>query len=203
MKIDGVLLKKTEEYRQKHGISVMDERSTVYLGFKLVATISLVWVVATNILIVLSFLYLYFDGNAKGDLQTPITVGILTAVTIIGFIFSMCGKHYVGAPIATVSNAASFLLFMYLQSDVANSYEIGLKESFYYRHAIPLVLLTVCIIAIAYIGIRAKILLKRDAKQVVGKMYVTLKDATPDFSEEIWHEYLEKQGLSARVVDKL
>lgn len=203
MKIDGVLLKKTEEYRQKHGITVMDERSAVYIGFKLVATFSLVWVAATNILIIISFLYLYFDGNTRGDIQTPIVVGIITAVALAGFVFSICGNHYIGAPTVTVSNIAGFLLFLHLQTDVVNSYEIGLQESFYYRHAIPIILFTVCIIALAYIGIRAKTLLRRDAKQVVGKMYDTFKSKNSDFSKEAWFEYLEKEGISADLVEKL
>lgn len=203
MKIDGVLLKKTEEYRQKNGIYVTDEKSKTYVGFKLAATFSLVWVMATNILIILSFLYFYFDGSAKGDIETPIVVGSLTALTLTGFIFSMCGNHYIGAPIVAVSNLSSFLLFMHLQTDVANSYEIGLQESFYYRHAIPLLLLTICVISLAYIGIRAKNQLKRDAKQVIGKMYATLKDKTPDFSEEVWNRYLENEGISVKVAEKL
>ncbi len=203
MKIDGVLLKKTEEYRLKNGIYVTDEKSKVYVGFKLAATFSLVWVVATNILIILSFLYFYFDGNAKGDLATPIVVGAITTAIITGFFFSMFGKHYIGAPVVAISDFVAFLLFMHLQTDVANSYEIGLQESFYYRHAIPLVLLTICIISLAYIGIRAKLQLKRDAKVVIAKMYATLKDKTPDFSEEVWHQYLESVGIPARLADKL
>lgn len=203
MKIDGVLLKKTEEFRLKNGIYVTDERSKIYVGFKLAATFSLVWVVATHILIILSFLYLYLDGNAKGDLETPIVVGAITAFILTGFFFSIFGKHYIGAPIVVISNLIAFLLFMHLQTDVVNSYEIRLQESFYYRHAIPLILLTICIISLAYIGIRARLQLKRDAGLVVAKMYATLKDKTPDFSEEVWYQYLEKEGISKRMVEKL
>ena len=68
---------------------------------------------------------------------------------------------------------------------------------------IPLLLLTICVISLAYIGIRAKNQLKRDAKQVIGKMYATLKDKTPDFSEEVWNRYLENEGISVKVAEKL
>lgn len=203
MKIDSVLLKKTQEYREKRDITVMDDKSRTYIGFKLAATLSFVWVAVTNILITISFLYLYFDGNARGDVQTPLVVGTITAVMAIGFVFSICGNHYVGLPTVFIANTAAFFLFLYLQTDVENTYELGLQESFYYRHAIPLILFTICIIAIAYIGIRAKAMLKRDCKTVLEKMYVTFKEKTPDFSEELWFAHLEEQGISPSVVDKL
>ena len=203
MKIDGVLLKKTEEYREKNGIYVTDEKSKSYIGFKLAATLSFVWVITTNILVAISFLYLYSSGMAKGDLQTPITVSAITLGIIAGYIFSVCGNHYVGAPLTTVSNATAFFLFMKLQTDVAGTYEIGLQESFYYRHAIPLVLFTICILALAYIGIRAKLSLKRDAKTVIYKLYETYKSKNPDFSEGDWHKYLKSLGISEKTVEKL
>lgn len=203
MKIDGVLLKKTEEYREKNGIFVTDEKSKSYIGFKLAATLSFVWVITTNILVAIGFLYLYSSGMAKGDLQTPITVGAITLAIITGYVFSMCGKHYVGAPLSLVSNTAAFLLFLRLQTDVVNTYELGIQESFYYRHAIPLVLFTVCILALAYIGIRAKLTLKRDAKIVIYKLYETYKSKNPDFSEGDWHKYLNSLGISEKMVDKL
>lgn len=203
MKIDGVLLKKTEEYREKNGIYVTDDKSKIYVGFKLATTLSLIWVAATNILVCLSFLYLYLGGNGRGDIQTPIVVGAITLVTLIGYFFSMYGAHLVGAPLVFLSNLAGFLLFMHLQTDVANSFEIGLQGSFYYRHAIPLALLTICIISLAYIGVRAKQQLKRDAKQVLAKMYATLKAKNSDFSEDVWHDFLEKEGISVKVADKL
>lgn len=203
MKIDGVLLKKTEEYREKNGIYVTDEKSKSYIGFKLAATLSFVWVVTTNILVAISFLYLYSSGMAKGDLQTPIIVSAITLAIIAGFVFTMCGNHYVGAPLTTVSNATAFFLFMQLQTDVAGTYEIGLQESFYYRHAIPIILFTICILALAYIGIKAKLSLKRDAKTVIYKLYETYKSKNPDFSEGDWHKYLNSLGISEKMVEKL
>ena len=203
MKIEPGLLKKTQEYREKRDIVVMDEKSKTYIGFKLAATLSFVWVAVTHILIVISFLYLYFDGNARGDILTPIVVGSITAVTAVGFVFSICGNHFVGMPMVTISNAASFFLFLYLQTDVENTYELGLQESFYYRHAIPLILFTICIIAIAYIGIRARRILKKDCKIVVEKMYIDFKEKNPDFSEEMWFKHLENAGISPKAVEKL
>ena len=203
MKIDAVLLKKTQEYRQKKGITVMDERSIVYIAFKLAATLSFVWTAITSILFIIGFSIQYCVGSPRADWQTPTVVGIVTAVMIAGFIFSIYGKHYIGMPAVIISNLASFFLFLHLQTNVEGTYEIGLQESFYYRHAIPLILFTICIIALAYIGIRAKHLLKKDCRAVLEKMYISFKEKTPDFSEELWHKYLEEEGVSPAAVEKL
>ena len=121
----------------------------------------------------------------------------------VGFDFSICGNHYVGLPVTVASNITGFFLFLHLQTDVEGTYEIGLQESFYYRHAVPLILFTICIIAIAYIGIRARALLKKDCKAVLEKMYISFKEKTPDFSEELWFKYLQEQGISPSAARKL
>lgn len=203
MKIDAVLLKKTQEYRLKKGITVMDERSKTYIGFKLAATLSFIWAAITSILFIMGFSIQYCVGNPRADWQTPTVVGIVTAVMIVGYVFSICSNHYVGMPAVIISNLASFFLFLRLQTNVEGTYEIGLRESFYYRHAIPLILLTICIIALAYIGIRAERLLKKDCRAVLEKMYITFKEKTPEFSEELWHKYLEGEGISPAAVEKL
>ena len=203
MKIDGVLLKKTEEYRQKNGIFVTDEKSKSYIGFKLAATLSFVWVVTTNILVAINFLYFRSTTMVKEDLQTAIIIGAITLAMITGYVFLMCGNHYIGAPVTAIANMAAFFLFKYLQTDVVGTYELGIRESFYYRHAIPIILFTICILALAYIGIKAKFLLKRDAKAVVYKLYATFKSKNPDFSESDWHKYLNSLGISEKTVEKL
>jgi len=203
MKIDAVLLKKTQEYRRKKGITVMDERSGIYIGFKLAATLSFIWTAITSILFIMGFSIQYCVGNPRADWQTPTIVGIVTAVMIVGYVFSIYGNHYVGMPAVIISNLASFFLFLHLQTNVEGTYEIGLRESFYYRHAIPLILFTICIIALAYIGIRARIALKKDCRTVLEKMYITFKEKTPDFSEELWHKYLEEVGISPANVERL
>lgn len=122
-----------------------------------------------------------------------LSVSVCSVLIIAGLVFSNL-KFYLTAGLMSVLPSV-FLMPVYavlLREDFEGI--LGLKYSFYYKHAVPLFLMVIFMVWLTVIAKRAEIKTDRMYKKVTENlfsMYTVAEGDAENLSEEQWAEFLE------------
>lgn len=196
-KYDGVVLR-AQMLEYKKGIDYAKPETRLYKWLRALYTVVFAYTFVINLFFVLGMI-LQVDAGARTMEQVSkniYVVSIATAVALVGVILSYCKLH-IAADILCIA-ALPVTLFVFaplLESDV---YPLegwfGYKESFYWRHFIPVVVLVIFAVWMLIIVIRAKVLFSRTYKKVCDDLFKVYKSELGENeieSESSWEEYLK------------
>lgn len=196
MKYQCNVLKRVRQIEEKNGIKYAKTDGKLYGGVKAFYLVASIWTLAMNLLFIISNL-LVNSLNENFKLQTaPLaTVAVLTLALVAGFVV-MRFKNYIWANFTFgILNLLmpSILCFTFanLMTNINGLW--GYSYSFYWRHAMPLLLVAVCGIWLAIIAFRANIKTQKQYKKTLENIYeqYNLSLENENFSEEQWKEYLK------------
>ena len=196
-KYDGVL-QKVRLVEQKNGIKYAKPFGALYKGLKIGYTVAGVWAVFMNLMYILGFLLVYMGTeNFSGVLNSVITVGVCTALIILGYVLNCCKLYLAGGIISVVPTV--FLIPLFALSLADGLGFLGYKLSFYWRHFIPLVLMIVLMVWLTVLAVRARVKTERQYKRVTENlfnMYNVSDGDTSAMTAEQWDEFLKNYDPS-------
>ncbi len=196
MKYQNNVLKRVRQIEEKNGINYAKTDGTLYNTLKVIFVIFLAYTLAMNTLFVLGNILLYSsNGNSQIKIDSIITVVTATLFLILNLII-MRFKDYVWSNLATgiinlICPTVLFLTFANLMKDVMGLW--GFRDSFYWRHAIPLVFMAVFGVWSAIIALRANLKTGKQYKKVVENIYNQFENE--NHAQEQWDEYLKNYDI--------
>lgn len=190
------LLKRVRQVEEKNGIKYAKTDGRLYGTLKVLYTIVFVYTLAINVLFILSNSIVYYGNENFDSVKVPlVTVTTATLLLIVAFVI-MRFKNKVWAN--CVSGIINLLVAVLLVLTFANLMEdstklFGYVYSFYWRHAVPLLLLAIFAVWLTVIAVRANIKTDKQYKKVMENIYAqyNLSAENEQLSEEQWEEFLE------------
>ena len=190
------VLKRVRQVEEKNGIKYAKTDGKLYGTLKVLYTIIFAYTLAINSLFILSnFIVYYGNENFNSVKVSLVTVTIATLLLIAAFVI-MRFKNKVWANYA--SGITNLLVAVLLVLTFANLMQdslglFGYVYSFYWRHAVPLLLIAVFAVWLSVIAIRANIKTDKQYKKVMENIYAqyNLSAENEQLSEEQWEEFLE------------
>lgn len=173
-KYDGVL-KRVREVEYKKGIVYAKPDGKLYKTLRLIYTLVFAYTFFINLFFVWGmFLRVDASNVAMNDVFPDIlTVSVCTFFAIVGLVLMYCKVHLFAGILNVIPLPVT--LFVYaplLKHDMAPLEGIfGYKESFYWKHVIPVVLLVILAVWMTVIAIRAKLISDRMYKKVVDDLF--------------------------------
>lgn len=194
MKKNPHILALVDKYRYRKGIIVTDEKSGIYKGFKIVYIISVLWTFIFNSLFLIGNLVTLQFSDTKIKTTPAISELIATILLIIGF-FLILKRIYIAGGVLNIFSTVMGTIQYYtlLLNDIQLSG--GITHFFFWRHFAPAVILIITCSVICYIGIKAKILLNRDYKKMLERLYIKNSEKLADTNDEGWQGLLESGEL--------
>ncbi len=194
MKKNPHILDLVEKYRYRKGITVTDEKSSIYKTFKIIYIVAALWTFVFNSLFLIGNLVTLEFSESKIKTTPAITQAIATLLLVVGFILLLKKLYIAGGILNIVSTVMGTVqYYTLLLSDI--QLKGGITHFFFWRHFAPAVILIVACIVISYIGIKAKILLNRDYKKMLERLYIKNKEKLAVLNDEDWQELLESGEL--------
>lgn len=190
------LLKRVRQVEEKNGIKYAKTDGRLYGTLKVLYTIVFAYTLAINVLFILSNSIVYYGNEKFNSVKVPlVTVTIATLLLIVAFVI-MRFKNKVWSN--CVSGITNLLVAVLLVLTFANLMEdstglFGYVYSFYWRHAVPLLLLAIFAVCLTVIAVRANIKTDKQYKKVMENIYAqyNLSAENEQLSEEQWEEFLE------------
>ena len=194
MKKNPHVLALVDKYRYRKGIVINDEKSGIYKGFKITYIISVLWTFIFNSLFLIGNLVTLEFSDTKIKTTPAITQLIATLLLIVGFILIL-KKFYISGGILNILSTVmgTVQYFTLLLNDI--QLKGGISHFFFWRHLAPAVILIITCLVICCIGIKAKILLNRDYKKMLERLYVKNSEKHANISDDGWQELLESGEL--------
>jgi len=196
-KYNGVILK-TQMYEYKKGIEYAKPETKLYKWLRALNTVVFAYTSFLNLLFVLGMLLHIEAGTLtmKDVGKNIYTVGIATIMALIGIIFMYC-KLYITAEILCIVSLPA-TIFIYAPLMVESMYPLegwfGYKESFYWKHFLPVVFVVMLSVWMLVIVIRSKVLFDRNYKKVCDDLFEVYKSKLGEdevVTEEGWQNFLE------------
>lgn len=188
------IVKRVEFLEEKHGIKYAKTDGKLYNTLKVFYFISMIYTLGINLLFMISMIFVNME-NEKFilDKNSMITVGCCTSVLIAGLIFSFIKFNITSSVLSIIPLPMMFFCFSVLMRDSLGYF--GYKLSFYWRHAIPIVILCALSVWMLIIALRAKIKFEKQYKKTFENVYEIYRSQTGsgDMSAEQtkWEEFLE------------
>ncbi len=188
-KYDGVL-QKVHQIEEKYGIKYATPDGSLYKGVRVAYTLAFVWALVMNLLFILGFLTMYLGTENFSDaLKYIITVSVCSVVLIAGFVLNRF-KLYLTSGILSILSAV-LLLPVFATQLTDDLGFLGFKFSFYWRHAVPLLLIVLLMTWLTIIALRSKIKLDKEYKRVVENLFNEYNVSNAkNVSAEQWEEFL-------------
>ncbi len=191
-KYDGVL-KRVRIIEEKRGIKYANTEGKLYITLKVMCIITAIWGIATNLLFILGHILMYAGTENMGEIVNRlITVSVCTLVIIASLILNKFKIYIVSAVMNLLSSVLLILQFANLLPDDFGF--LGVKTSFYFRHFIPLALMSIFMIWMTEIAVRARVKTDRMYKKVTENLYdmYRMSEADADtMTDEQWDEFLK------------
>ena len=190
-KYDGVL-KRVRAIEEKRGIKYANTDGKLYSTLKVLCILAAIWGMATNLLFVLGHILMYAGTeNMSGVVDRIVTVSICTVLIIASLILNKFKIYIISAVLNLLSAVFLILQFANLLTDDFGF--LGIKTTYYFRHFIPLALMSIFIVWMTAIAVRAKVRTDRMYKKVIENLYnmYRINEADVDIlSDEEWDEFL-------------
>ena len=196
-KYDGVVLR-AQMYEYKKGIDYAKPQTRLYKWLRGLYTLVFVYTFLMNLFFVCGML-LNIDAGIRtfSDVSKNIfIVGIATVVALVAVILMYCKEHIVSGILGALSLPVTLFVFAPLLKEDMYPIEgwFGYKESFFWRHFIPVVILVFFAVWMTVIAIRAKVLFSRTYKKVCDDLFEKYKSELGENeveTESSWEEYLK------------
>ena len=194
MKKNPHILALVDKYRYRKGITITDEKSRIFKTFKTIYIISFLWTFVFNSLFLIGSLVSINYSESKIKTTPAITLSISTIILIFGLIL-LLKKLYLSGGIlnilSTVMGTAQY--YTLLLNDI--QLNGGITHFFFWRHFTPAVVLIITCTVICYIGIKSKVLLYRDYKKMLERLYIKNSEKLADINDEDWEKLIESGEL--------
>lgn len=198
MKKYAGVLARVREMEQKNGIRYAKPEGKLYKTLKWLYGIIGVWALITNLMYILG-VWLVNSGTDKMSKvsNSLITVSVCSLLIIAGFVLNRYKQYIIGAVLSVVPSILLVPVFAVMMKDSLGF--LGYKLSFYWRHAVPLILMVIFMVWLTVIAIRATVKTDKAYKRVTENLFNLYNlngENGSEISEEQWQEFLEKYNPS-------
>lgn len=184
------ILEHVEKYKHKYGISYADEKGSLVKTLFIISSVVWIYSFFMTVLFLLSTFLKIKIGIASFNYiaSSFVTVCVCACIMIIGAILYLCRQKIVGCAVVCAVQPLVILAFSHITRNSAG--EINL--SFYWRHAVPAVILFCLTLWIMIVLIRAKIKTDKLYNMLLDGLYKQYgqKDGEK-LTEEQWQDFLE------------
>ena len=190
MKKNPHVLELVKDYRYRKGIVVADEKSITYKVSKIIYILAFLWTLIFNTLFIIGSFISDKFSVVDVNIIPAITLLIATVLLISGFVFTL-KKLYIPSGVLNLFSAVFGTIQFYtlLEDDI--KLQRSITHFFYWRHFFPAIILLVSLAVICAIGIKSKVLLNRDYKKVLEKIYIKNKEQFSNITDDEWQQLLE------------
>lgn len=190
-KYEGVL-KKVEMLQRKNCYYYTDTKSKSYKILKLLCILSTIWAVGMNLIFLIGMLFNYID-KCNGETYIIINTGMSIAVsvctvTIIASLILHKLKAYIPGCVLNVISSIVLIVASYSYFTDEKSF-LGLEAKFFTRHFIPLALMSLFLLCMTVIAVRARKKADQLYNEATEKLYTQYH--TEDMSADAWDEFLK------------
>ena len=207
-KYDGVVLR-AEMLEYKKGIEYAKPQGRLYKWLRGLYTLVFVYTFFINLFFVCGML-LNIDAGIRtfSDVsQNVLTVSIATVIALVAVVLMYCKQYVVSGVLGALSLPVTLFVFAPLLKEDMYPIEgwFGYKESFFWRHFIPVAVLVFFAVFMTVIVIRAKVLFGRTYKKVCDDLFEKYKSELGEAeitTEEGWEKYLSNYRPSEYKTDK-
>ncbi len=188
------IINRVEYTQEKYGIKYAKTDGKLYNTLKVFYLITLIYTLGINLLFIVSMIFVNMENDAFVlDKNSLITVGCCTLFLISGLIFTFTEFKIISSILSIIPLPLMFFCFSVLMKDSLGYF--GYKLSFYWRHAVPIVILFALSVWMLVIALRAKIKFEKQYKKTFENVYEIYRSkiGTDDMSAEQtkWEEFLE------------
>ncbi len=196
MKYEANILKRVRQIEEKKGIYYARTDGKLYKTLKIVYVLVWAYTLFMNFMFAAGNMLLYhLNENVKRDMVPIITVAVATAVLIACLVIlrfkNKAWTNYTFGIANLLSCAVLFLTYMNIMTDSLGLW--GFNYSFYWRHAVPLILLVILAVWLSVIALKADIKTNKLYKKTVENLYTqfNLSNGEESLSEEDWEEFIK------------
>ena len=192
-KLDGVL-RRVRALEEKRGIAYAKPEGKLYKTLRVLYTLVYIYGMGINLLFIAAMsLKLDAGGVATKDvLNSIITVSVCSFLSIVGFILMYCKVYLTAGILSVVPLIFTIPLFAGAMEESIDGI-LGYRYSFYWRHFLPVLVLTLLMLWMTIIAKRAQIKTDRMYKKVTENlfnMYKLSEGEAENISEEQWESFL-------------
>ena len=196
-KYDGVVLR-AQMLEYKKGIEYAKPETRLYKWLRGLYTLVFVYTFVINLFFVLGML-LNIDAGIRsfGDVsKNIITVSVATVVALAAVVLMYCKLPLISGILGALALPVTLFIFAPLLKEDMWPIEgwFGFKESFFWRHLIPVAVLVIFAVWMIAITIRARVLFSRTYKKVCDDLYKEYESKLGEdevANEADWEEYLK------------
>ncbi|MCQ2441437.1 MAG: hypothetical protein MJ076_06060 [Clostridia bacterium] len=188
------IVKRVEFLEEKYGIKYAKTDGKLYNTLKFFYFISLIYILAINQLYIVSMIFVGSENeNYIIDKNSIITVSICSLLLAAGCVFKCTRFKIVGGILTILPLPLLFFTFAVKMQDGLGYF--GFKASFYWRHAIPIVILFILSSFMLIIALRSTIKFNKEYKKAYDNIYDMYRSQIgyDDMSVEQtdWEEFLK------------
>ncbi len=190
MKMQKNILEKVRNYEYKRGISYEKVDGNVYKRLRICYYIAAAYTVFVNLLVVFGDV-LFKTIEIYQPMQNK--VAILTAVLVISIVLVTIFKKVWSHIALGVCNIGCSVWFCIIYSEVLRDEVDVLLDIFYYRHLVPLCILSLLAIGLVFIAIRAAVKTRSVYKRIEEELYKkNFNIEEGNLSESEWNALLKE-----------
>ena len=196
MKLYKSVLKKTEEYNYKKGISRISIQSNGYKTCKVLYYLSFIWFMIFHGLYILSntTAFFFYEAAAKNIHMELFVTSIVVFVAMIVANISVKKNWHIPAFVLTLVSGIAQITVLNGNDNISLAFlEHGfMSNKFFWYHHAPIILLSFFTLLMLVIGVTAKVLAKKDYNRTLASMFETYSETHENVSDEEWNAYLEE-----------
>ncbi|MBQ5911266.1 MAG: hypothetical protein IIW94_04595 [Clostridia bacterium] len=196
MKLYKSVLKKTEEYNYKKGITRITTDCSAYKACKVLYYLSFIWFMVFHGLYILSntTAFFFYEAAAKNIHKELFITSIIVLIFMVAGIVFVKKKWHIPAFAVTLVSGVAQITVLNGNDNVSLAFlEHGfLSNKFFWYHHAPIILLNLFVLIQFAIGIIAKIQLKRDYNRTLANMFAAYSENNPNVSDAEWTAHLEE-----------
>ena len=181
MKFDETQILKIRKYEQRRGINYIKTTDGKYkFVFALTVIFWLYTVVIASLFVLGKLILTFAEDGAKFD-NMYITICVAFIICLISPVFYLFKLKLTGIYMNLIANIVLFISFAKLllvsgnnSVNTVTEYDagiFGLKKIFYWRHGVPIFLLSVLLILLAFLIIRERLIMKREFIKISENEY--------------------------------
>ncbi|MBQ1187381.1 MAG: hypothetical protein IIX54_06840 [Clostridia bacterium] len=196
MKLYKSVLKKTEEYNYKKGISRISIQSNGYKTCKVLYYLSFIWFMIFHGLYILSntTAFFFYEAAAKNIHMELFVTSIVVFVAMIVANISVKKNWHIPAFVLTLISGIAQITVLNGNDNISLAFlEHGfMSNKFFWYHHAPIILLSLFTLLMAIIGVTAKVLAKKDYNRTLASMFEAYSSTHENVSDAEWNAYLEE-----------
>lgn len=185
------ILSRVSFIERKYGINYAKPDGKLFKTLNIFNILVFAYYTGVNLLLIMGMWLRYSDVKIPADAKNFLyTVIICSSVSLLGFILTECKLYTAGTVISFLPLAPLFITYAREMSDSLGF--LGYKPSFYYRHAIPIILLAALNIFMFVITLRAQIKQNKLYKKILDGIYTQYHSHDgAALTDEEWESIIE------------